>query len=123
MTLPPGISFINSTSRQENISADTYGWFINRLDAGRRRSISFMARAEGDGFYVSNASIIVHSRDNGRQIASANVSAPVMVGKTVYSITPTFWQDWCPCDENLLGRLSWNEMTKSGKDLGCVCDK
>lgn len=124
VTLPAGISFINSTSRQENISADTYCWFINRLDAGKRRSITFMAIAKDDGFYTSNASIVAYSRDDGRKIALADVTAPVIIGKTVYSITPTYWQDWCPCDENLLGRLSWNETSvKSGKDLGCLCGK
>jgi hypothetical protein len=31
-------------------------------------------------------------------------------------------QDWCPCDENLLGSLTWNEtMIAKSKDLGCVC--
>ena len=93
------------------------------MKAGKRRSISFTAKAEEDGFYVSNASVIAVSREDGREIASSQVIAPVMVGKTVYSITPTAWQDWCPCDENLLGKLSWNETsTKSGEDLGCVCD-
>jgi hypothetical protein len=121
--LPSGISFINSTSRQENINRNMYGWSINRLDTGKRRSISFMAKAEKDGFYVANASAIARSWDDGMEIEYASVAAPVMVGKTVYSITPTFWQDWCPCDENLLEKgLSWNEASiKSGKDLGCLC--
>lgn len=123
VVLPPGINFINSTSHQTNISKDMFSWTLDRLDVGKKKSISFMAEAEKDGFYISNASVTVHSCDDCPEIASARVVAPVMVSKTVYSITPTFWQDWCPCDENLLEkRLSWNETSiKTGKDLGCVC--
>jgi len=123
VVLPSGMNFINSTSRQKNISEDMFSWTLDRLDAGKKRSISFMAEAEEEGFYLTNASVIVYSLHDCPEIASARVAAPVMVGKTVYSITPTFWQDWCPCDENLLEkRLSWNETSiKSGKDLGCLC--
>lgn len=121
--LPDAMRFINSTSSYEKLAEDAFLWTIDKLNAGKKRSISFMAKAEDNGFYQSNASVTAISLDDGREIASSQVIAPVMVGKTVYSITPTAWQDWCPCDENLLGKLSWNETsTKSGEDLGCVCD-
>ena len=121
--LPDAMRFINSTSSYEKLAEDAFFWTIDKLNAGKKRSISFMAKAEDNGFYLSNASVTAISLDDGREIASSQVIAPVMVGKTVYSITPTAWQDWCPCDENLLGKLSWNETsTKSGGDLGCVCD-
>lgn len=121
--LPDAMRFINSTSSYEKLAEDAFFWTIDKLNAGKKRSISFMAKAEDNGFYLSNASVTAISLDDGREIASSQVIAPVMVGKTVYSITPTAWQDWCPCDENLLGKLSWNETsTKSGEDLGCVCD-
>lgn len=124
VTLPSAISFINSTSPYEQISEDKFFWTIDKLNAGKRRSISFLAKVTDDGFYVSKASVIGISRADGKEMASTEVIAPVMVGKTIYSITPTAWQDWCPCDENLLGKLSWNETsTKSGDDLGCVCDR
>ena len=117
------LAFINSTSQYEPLAEDTFFWTIDKLNAGKRRSISFTAKAEDDGFSLSNASIIAISSDDGREVASSQAIVPVMVGKTVYSITPTAWQDWCPCDENLLGKLSWNETSaKSGDDLGCVCD-
>jgi uncharacterized repeat protein (TIGR01451 family) len=120
--LPYAMRFINSTSSYEQLAEDTFLWTIEKLNAGKRRSISFTAKAEDNGFYQSNASIAAISRDDGKEMASSEVIAPVMVGKTVYSITPTAWQDWCPCDENLLGKLSWNETSaKSGQDLGCVC--
>lgn len=122
--LPDAMRFINSTSSYENLAEDAFFWTIDKLNAGKKRSISFMAKAEDNGFYLSNASVTAISLDDGREIASSQVIAPVMVGKTVYSITPTAWQDWCPCDENLLGKLSWNETSiKSGDDLGCVCDR
>jgi len=123
VVLPSGMKFINSTSRQKNISTDMFSWTLDRLDVGKKKSISFMAEAEEEGFYVTNANVVVYSLHDCPEIASARVAAPVIVGKTIYSITPTFWQDWCPCDENLLEkRLSWNEtMIGSGKDLGCSC--
>ena len=121
--LPDAMRFINSTSSYEKLAEDAFFWTIDKLNAGKKRSISFMAKAEDNGFYLSNASVTAISLDDGREMASSQVIAPVMVGKTVYSITPTTWQDWCPCDENLLGKLSWNETSaKSGDDLGCVCD-
>jgi uncharacterized repeat protein (TIGR01451 family) len=121
--LPDAMRFINSTSSYEKLAEDSFFWTIDKLNAGKKRSISFMAKAEDNGFYLSNASVTAISLDDGREMASSQVIAPVMVGKTVYSITPTAWQDWCPCDENLLGKLSWNETSaKSGDDLGCVCD-
>jgi hypothetical protein len=120
-TLPPNIRFINSTNQPEQISEDMIVWTVDKLNTGKRRTISFMGRAEDDGFYVNRA--YIHARSlNGSDMASINISASVMLGKTVYVITPTFWQDWCPCDENLLGSQSWNEtMIARGKDLGCVC--
>ena len=121
--LPDAMRFINSTSSYEKLAENSFFWTIDKLNAGKKRSISFTAKVEDNGFYLSNASVTAISLDDGREIASSQVIAPVMVGKTVYSITPTAWQDWCPCDENLLGKLSWNETSaKSGDDLGCVCD-
>jgi uncharacterized repeat protein (TIGR01451 family) len=120
-TLPHNISFINSTTQPEQISEDMILWTIDKLNAGKRRTISFKVEAESDGFYVSRADVHARSLD-GNEMTSLNVSASLMVGKTVYVITPTFWKDWCPCDENLLGSQSWNEtMIRRGMDLGCVC--
>ena len=44
-----------------------------------------MARAEKDGFYVSNASIIAHSRDDDREIASATIEASQEIGSNLSS--------------------------------------
>jgi len=122
VNLPAGMRFVSSALPYQQINEDSFIWTLDRLKAGKRRSISFTAKAEEDGFYVSNASVIAVSREEGREMASSKVIAAAMVGKVVYTLTPTAWQDWCPCDENLLGKLSWNETSlKSGQDLGCVC--
>ena len=85
VNLPPGIDFINSTSRQENISEDIFRWTLDKLDVGKRRSISFMAKGEEEGFYVSNATIIASSRDNCRKIASATIEASQEIGGNLSS--------------------------------------
>jgi uncharacterized repeat protein (TIGR01451 family) len=120
-TLPPNTKFINSTTKPEQIGEDSITWTIDKLNTGRRRTISFMAEAENDGFYVSRADVRARSLD-GREMASLNLSASIVLGDVVYVIRPTSLQDWCPCDENLLGSLTWNEtMIAKSKDLGCVC--
>jgi len=85
VNLPSGIGFINSTSRQENISKDIFRWTLDKLDVGKRRSISFMAKGEEEGFYVSNATIIASSRDNCRKIASATIEASQEIGGNLSS--------------------------------------
>lgn len=120
-TLPPNIRFINSTIQPKRISKDLIMWTIDKLNAGKRKTISFVGEAESDGFYVSQADIHARSLD-GHEMASTEISASVVVGKAVYLMTPIFWEDWCPCDGNLLGLESWNETMISGSnDLGCVC--
>ena len=119
-TLPPNIRFINSTSQPDRISEDTITWTIDRLNTGKRRTISFMGEAENDGFYVSMADIHVRSLD-GREMESIKFKCLCSADNVVYVITPTSSQDWCPCDENLLGSLSWNGTIVRGSDLGRVC--
>ena len=119
--LPPNTRFINSTTQPEEIGEDNITWTINKLDSGRRRTISFMGEAENDGFYMSRAAIHARSLD-GLEMASINVSASIVLGDVVYVLRPTSAQDWLPCSENLLGSLTWNETTLvRGPDLGCVC--
>jgi len=121
VTLPFNIVFINSSTRYKQLSEDTIVWTIDKLNAGKKKYIRYMAEAKEDGSYISNASVTSFSLD-GRQIASIKVVAPVNVGKTVYEVTTRSLQDWCPCDENMLGKSSWNETsTVRGNDLGCAC--
>ena len=70
-------------------------WTIDKLNTGKRRTISFMGEAESDGFYVSRADVHARSLD-GREMASINVSASVVLGDTVYVITPTSLQRLVP---------------------------
>jgi len=121
VTLPINMSFINSSTRHEQLSEDTIVWTIDKLNAGKKKYIRFMAKAKNKGSYMSIARVTSFSLD-GRQITSINVVAPVNVGKTVYEVMTRSLQDWCPCDENMLRKSSWNETsTVRGSDLGCVC--
>ena len=85
-TLPPNIRFINSTSKPEEIGEDGITWTIDKLNTGKRRTISFMAEAENDGFYVSRADVHARSLD-GREMASLNLSASIVLGDVVYVIS------------------------------------
>ncbi|MFZ2535599.1 MAG: hypothetical protein WBH08_10120 [Methanothrix sp.] len=55
-------------------------WSIRRIDAGRRRTVSFMAWAERDGLFEVKALVSGNSTE-GNEIISTSSSALVVVGK------------------------------------------
>ena len=81
-----------------------FSWTLDRLDAGKKRSISFMAEAEEEGFYITNASVVVYSLHDCPEIASARVAAPAMVGKTVYVHNPHVLAGLVPMRRESVGK-------------------
>jgi uncharacterized repeat protein (TIGR01451 family) len=119
--LPQGLKFINSTLKPSGISEDKIVWTISKLVPERRRSISFVAEAEREGLLVSRARV-VGSTIEGREIASLDISAPILLGKPVAIMPRLYSPDWLPCEEEMLGPNSWNEaMISSGEALECAC--
>lgn len=118
--LPQGLKFINSTLKPSGISEDEIVWTVSKLVPERRRSISFMAEAEREGLLVSRARV-VGSTIEGREIASIDLIAPILLGKPA-AIPRPYSPDWLPCEEEMLGPNSWNEvMISSGEALECAC--
>ena len=94
--------------------------FFKKLAPDKRRTISFLAEAEQDGYFTTKAN--VHSRSlDGLEIASVNVSSSIVIGTFVNPLA-SYSYDWLPCGEGMLHTFSWND-TKMGKgrELGCLC--
>jgi uncharacterized repeat protein (TIGR01451 family) len=119
-TLPPYLKFINSTFEPSQINENTITWNIDRLAPDRRRTFNFMAESEQDGFIVSKANMHSWSLD-GRELASINASASVVLGKFVDNVSATYSYDWLPCGGNMLSRLSWEDPKMNKGTLDCLC--
>ncbi|MEM2097953.1 MAG: lamin tail domain-containing protein [Methanothrix sp.] len=99
VSLPQHAEFINSTRTPSEIREDGITWEIDKLSPGRRRTISFLCEVDSDGLFVSHAYIQARSLE-GRELASINATAPIILGKVV--VAPTAYSDdWLPCGEKL----------------------
>ena len=118
--LPQPIEFIDSTPKHWQINGERISW-KNELLSGEWMNISFMWRAAREELLTSWAHIRGSSPD-GREIASINVSAPMMLGKNA-SATRGYDLDWLPCGDSqiteMIGLNSWNRTSSS--PLGCLC--
>lgn len=119
--LPQRIGFINSTPKHWQKDGDRISWEKEKLISGEWMNISFMGKAAQEELFTSWAHIRGSSPD-GREIASINVSAPIMLGKNA-SATRGYDLDWLPCGNNqiteMIGPNSWNRTGSS--PLGCLC--
>ena len=119
--LPQRIEFIDSTPKQSQISQDRISWENEKLIPGGWMNISFMGRAAREELLTCWAHIRGSSSD-GREIASINVSAPIMLGKNASATRGYNW-DWLPCGDSqineMIGPDSWNRTSSS--PLGCLC--
>ncbi len=95
VSLPDGMKFINSTSKPSRIGDYEISWSINKVISGKRKAISFIGEAEGNGLFVTNASVYGYSTD-GRQLALENVSIPVLIGKYI-EFAKVNISEWLPC--------------------------
>jgi hypothetical protein len=90
------------------------------VPVGDLRTIRFMAEAEEGGLFTSMANVQCSSIDS-REIASINVGASVVLDKLA-NVSTAYSLDWLPCDEEMLGPNSWNDVGRNGgDDLGCAC--
>jgi hypothetical protein len=98
VSLPEGIKFLNSTTRTSSTSDDKASWSISNLVSGKKKAISFMGVAEGNGLYESKASIYGYSED-GHELASENVTVPVLIGKYI-EFAKMNASEWLPCSND-----------------------
>ena len=119
--LPQGMSFINSTTATLENQSGVIKWNIKKLDSGRRRTVSFMARAEREGLFEVDA--LVEGRSiEGNDSISARTSALIRVGKVpgATNIESLQSMQWLPCDDSSLYQsLAKLEATTSSKELKC----
>ena len=101
--LPEGMSFINSTTATLENESGVVKWRIRRIDAGRRRRVSFMAWAERDGLFEVKA-LVSGSSTEGNEIISTSSSALVVVGKPprASNIESLQSMQWLPCSDSAL---------------------
>jgi hypothetical protein len=101
--LPEGMSFINSTTATLENDSGVVKWSIRRIDAGRRRTVSFMAGAERDGLFEVKA-LVSGSSAEGNESVSTNSSALVVVGKPprASNIESLQSMQWLPCGDSAL---------------------
>ena len=119
--LPVGMSFINSTTPTLENQSGVIKWNIKKLDTNRRRTISFMALAERDGLFVTDARVFGNSTE-GNDSISASTSAIIVVGKAprATNIETLQSMQWLPCDDSSLYQsLAKLEATSSSKELKC----
>lgn len=119
--LPPGMSFINSTTATLENQSGVIKWNIRKLDSGRRRTISFMARAERDGMFEVDALVEGKSLE-GNDSISASTSALIRVGKAprATNIESIQSMQWLSCDDSSLYQsLAKLEAATSSKELKC----
>ena len=121
--LPEGMKFINSTTATLENQSGTIKWNIKKLDSGRRRTISFLARAERDGIFEVDALVEGKSLESNDSI-SASTSALIRVGKvpraTNIESIQSMQLQWLPCDDSSLYQsLAKLEATTSSKELKC----
>lgn len=119
--LPEGMKFINSTTATLENQSGTIKWNIKKLDSGRRRTISFMARAERDGIFEVDALVEGKSLE-GNDSISASTSALIRVGKAprATNIESIQSMQWLSCDDSSMYQsLAKLEATTSSKELKC----
>lgn len=119
--LPQGMSFINSTTATLENQSGVIKWNIKKLDTNRRRTISFMARAEREGIFEVDASVEGKSL-MGNDSISASTSALIRVGKAprATNIESIQSMQWLPCDDSSLYQsLAKLDAITSSKELKC----
>jgi hypothetical protein len=101
--LPEGMSFINSTTATLENDSGVVKWSIRRIDAGRRRTVSFMAGAEREGLFEVKA-LVSGSSTEGNESISTSSSALVVVGKPprASNIESLQSMQWLPCGDSAL---------------------
>lgn len=115
VSLPEGIKFVNSTSKTSSINDGEISWSIDKLISGKRRAISFIGEATGNGYFVTKAQVNGRSPD-GRELASENVSVPVLVGKYI-EFAKMNASEWLPCSSD----PQFRSVISSGSGTVC-CD-
>jgi hypothetical protein len=119
-SMPPHMMFLNTTWTPLQMDEDRIIWTISKLAPDKRRTVSFMAKAEERGLFTSMANIQCRSIDS-KVIASINVGASVILD-TLANLSTAYSLDWLPCDEEMLGPKSWEDaMISSGEELECLC--
>lgn len=118
--LPEGMSFINSTTTTLENQSGVVKWNIRRLDTTRRRTISFMARAERDGLFEVKANVYGNSTE-GNESVSASTNALIVVGKAprAANIESLESLQWLPCEDSALYQSLAKLDPSSGKELKC----
>lgn len=115
VSLPEGIKFVNSTSKTSSINDGEISWSIDKLISGKRRAISFIGEATGNGYFMTKAQVKGHSPD-GRELASENVSVPVLIGKYI-ELAKMNASEWLPCSSD----PQFRSITSSSSGTIC-CD-
>jgi len=119
--LPEGLSFINSSTATLENQSGVIKWNIRKLDTGRRRTISFLARAEREGIFEVDALVEGKSLE-GNDSISASTSALIRVGKAPQApnIESIQSMQWLSCeDSSLYQSLAKLEDATSSKELKC----
>ena len=119
--LPEGMSFINSTTATLENQSGVVKWNIRKIDPGRRRTVSFMTRAERDGLFEVKSHVYGNSTE-GNESVSASSTALIVVGKAPQTANVESLQSlqWLPCEDSALSQsLAKLETTSSAKELKC----
>lgn len=118
--LPPGMKFINSTTKLQQIDSGntTVKWTIKKIDAGKKRSISFMAEAERDGLFNASAFVQGSSIENGDQLF-ADSNAIIVVGKAVFGSVVDYGPQCLSCDDDAMTKTIQTAQAGTAKELSC----
>lgn len=118
--LPEGMSYVNSTTATSQNESNEIKWSIKRLDVNRRRTISFLARAEREGLFIANAQVSGNSIEGSKNI-SASTIALIRVGKApiTENIESLESLQWLPCDDRDLYQSLAKLDVGSTKEIKC----
>ena len=118
--IPPGMRFINSTTKPQQIGSGntTVEWTIKKIDAGKKRSISFMAEAERDGLFNASAYVRGSSIEKGDQLF-ADSNAIIVVGKAVFGSVVDYGPECLYCDDDAMTGTIQTAQAGTAKELSC----
>jgi len=139
--LPPGMRFINSTTKPlQTDSGNTsllgeggasgagtdsgasqgseIKWSIKKIDAGKKKSISFLAEAERDGLFNTRVQVRGSSTQSSDQLY-ADSNAIIIIGKSIFESKIDYGPECLSCDED--GLTAGLQTAQAGipKELRC----
>ncbi|HNX40580.1 MAG TPA: lamin tail domain-containing protein, partial [Methanothrix sp.] len=119
--LPQGMRFINSTTKPLGEEGGEVKWMIKKLDAGKKRTISFMAEAESDGLFLCRAYAVGNSSEGseGARPLIADASAFVYVGRAPEAARIEYCTECLSCGDDGLSQTLQTAQAGIPKDLTC----